>query len=202
MSTVAETEVCEICGSAMETGSKECGHCHASRQWQDYARAVAFARTEISTWCQRGMIRPVHQQAMDKQLLMLRESIEALAKSSQAFLTNTGLDAPGNCWRCGRPVAGFYSYCNTCGATLGKAADTLRYLAFLDRQVTLAAARELTLPQAHACSADVREHIAALRSELERTRLSSSELAAEKLKRLRDLKSGAGQAAMEEVVPV
>jgi hypothetical protein len=57
---------------------------------------------------------------------------------------------------------------DTCGGPLGRGADTLRYLAFLGREITGAAAAQLTLAQAHASTADVRAHIAALRAELER----------------------------------
>jgi hypothetical protein len=51
---------------------------------------------------------------------------------------------------------------------LGKGADTLRYLAFVSNEIARATALQLTLTQAHACTADVRGHLLALRAELER----------------------------------
>jgi len=207
MSVAAETSACPMCGGSVGIGDKECPNCHATAQWQDYARAVDFARKAFAEWLQRGMIREGNQKAMDQVLLAARQTIAAAVKEGRPFPADTGLSTQTACWRCGRPVAGFYSYCNTCGAPLGKGADTLRYLAYVSGEITRAAAMQLTLTQAHACNADVRGHLLALRAELERGRLSADQLASERLSHLRDLESGAapiesGPELREEPIPV
>ena len=190
MSVAAETSACPVCGGSIGVGDKECPNCHATAQWQDCARAVDFARKSFAEWLQRGIIREGNQKAIDGVLLARRQTIAAAVKEGRAFPTDTGLASPTACWRCGRPVAGFYSYCNTCGAPLGNGADTLRYLAFVSNEIRRATALQLTLTQAHACTADVRGHLLALRAELERGRLNEDQLASERLSRLRDMKAG------------
>jgi predicted amidophosphoribosyltransferase len=153
MSVAAETSACALCGGSIGVGDKECPNCHATAQWQDYARAVDFARKSFAEWVKRGIIREGNQKAIDQVLLARRQTIAAAVKEGRLFPTDTGLASPTACWRCGRPVAGFYSYCNTCGAPLGKGADTLRYLAFVSNEIARATALQLTLTQAHACTA-------------------------------------------------
>jgi hypothetical protein len=182
--------VCPLCGGAVGVGDKACPHCNATPQWQDLARGIQFARKEYEGWSQRGLIGQVQRTAMDERAAAELRRAATLAREGKPFPADTGLASPTGCWRCGKPVAGFYSYCNTCGAPLGTAADTLRYLAYLDREITRVTAVELTLAQAHACAADIRGHHAALRAELERGRLSDKALAAARLSHLRDLKSG------------
>src|SRR5208283_3559646 len=108
-------------------------------------------RKAFVEWSGRGVIREGNQKAMDQVLLTVRQTIAAAVKEGRPFPTDTGIASPTACWRCGRPVAGYYSYCNTCGAPLGKGADTLRYLAFVSNEITRATALQLTLTQAHAC---------------------------------------------------
>ncbi|MGD0769971.1 MAG: hypothetical protein ABSB42_17435 [Tepidisphaeraceae bacterium] len=194
MSVAAETSACPLCGGFVGAGDKECAHCHATPQWQDYARAVAFAQKAFAGWRQRGIIGESNHERMEKVLLADRQSIAAAVQEARPFPSDTGLPSQTACWRCGRPVAGFYSYCNTCGAPLGAGADALRYLAFVSNEITRASAIQLTLAQAHACAADVRGHLYAMRAELERGRLSDDQLASERLSRLRDLKSGVAPA--------
>jgi hypothetical protein len=159
-------------------------------QWQHYARAIDFARKEFSEWRDRGLIGQDNQKGVDELLRADRDAAAAAVEVSQPVPADTGLPAATVCWRCGHPVAGFYSYCNTCGAPLGQGADTLRYLAFVSWQIHRTTARQLTLAQAHACTADVRGHLAALRAELERGRLDAAQLASERLSQLREMKSG------------
>jgi len=191
MSVAAEISACPLCGGSIGIGDKECPNCHATAQWRDYARAVEFARKAFADWLQRGLIREGNQKAMDQSLLAVRQNIANSVKEGRPFPPDTGLSSPTACWRCGRPVADYYSYCNTCGAPLGMGADTLRYLAYVSNEITGAAAMQLTLTQAHACTADVRGHLLALRAELERGRLNADQLAAERLSRLRDMKNHA-----------
>jgi hypothetical protein len=190
MSVGTESSACSLCGGSVGAGDKECAHCHATPQWQDYARAIDFARKEFAGWRERGLIGEENQAAVDQLLLTVRQDIATAVKTTRPFPSDIGLPASTTCWRCGRPVAGFYSYCNTCGAPLGKGADALRYLAFVSWEIMHVSAQQLTLAQAHACTADVRGHLAALRAELERGRLSTDQLASERLSHLRDMKTG------------
>jgi hypothetical protein len=201
MSVAAATSACPLCGGSVGVGDKECAHCHAAPQWQDYARAVDFAQKAFAGWRQRGIIGQSNYERMNKVLLGVRQSIAAAVQEARPFPSDTGLPPQTACWRCGRPVAGFYSYCSTCGAPLGSGADTLRYLAYVSNEITRASAIELTLAQAHACAADVRGHLYALRAELERGRLSADQLASERLSRLRDLKAGAAPAESAPAAP-
>jgi hypothetical protein len=120
MSVAAETSACALCGGSIGVGDKECPNCHATAQWQDYARAVDFARKSFAEWVKRGIIREGNQKAIDQVLLARRQTIAAAVKEGRLFPTDTGLASPTACWRCGRPVAGFYSYCNTCWSSVGK----------------------------------------------------------------------------------
>jgi hypothetical protein len=190
MSVATEASTCSLCGGSVGVGDKQCAYCHATPQWQDYARGIDFARKEFAEWRERGLVGESNQKAVDQLLLTARQDIAAAVKAAQPFPSDTGLPSATACWRCGRPVAGFYSYCNTCGAPLGRGADALRYLAFVSWEINRTSARELTLAQAHACTADVRGHLAALRAELEGGRLNADQLASERLSHLREMKSG------------
>jgi RNA polymerase subunit RPABC4/transcription elongation factor Spt4 len=48
MSVGTESSACSLCGGSVGAGDKECAHCHATSQWQDYARAIDFARKEFA----------------------------------------------------------------------------------------------------------------------------------------------------------
>jgi len=191
MAVAEKTSACPLCGGAIGVGDKECGNCHATQQWQDYARAIDFGRKRFAEWRLRGYIGEENLKRMDQLLVAARQSIPPAVKESRPFPADTGLPSRTGCWRCGRPVAGFYSYCNTCGAPLRTGADALRYLAYVSHQITRASAVQLGLAQAHACAAAVRGHLQATRAVLEQRRLSAIQLASERLSHLRDMKSGA-----------
>jgi hypothetical protein len=201
MAAAEKISACPLCGGAVGIGDKECGTCHATPQWQDYARAVDFARKRFAACRQRGYIGEENLTRMDQLLVAARQSIPTAVKEGRPFPADTGLPSRTTCWRCGRPVAGFYSYCNTCGAPLGAGADALRYLAYVSNQITRASAVQLTLAQAHACAADVRGHVQATRAVLEQGRLSASQLASERLSHLREMKSGAVSAEPGPAAP-
>jgi hypothetical protein len=177
MTTVTTgTSSCPLCSSSVPKGDAVCPHCHASAQWRDYARAIDFAQGEFNHWHAEGVVADANREAMSRRLESTRESIKTSAQTYQPFADDVGLGSPNGCWRCGRPVGSYYSYCNTCGAPLGEGADTLRYLNFLTNMIAHTSARELTLDQAHACSALAAQRAAALRSELEQGRLSPEQL--------------------------
>jgi hypothetical protein len=168
---------CPLCGSSIPKGDAPCPHCYASPQWRDYARAIDFAEREFDYWHADRVIADANHDAMIRRFESRRESIKAAAQTNQPFADDVGLGSPSGCWRCGRPVGSYFSYCNTCGAPLGEGADTFRYLNFLTNEIAHASASELTLDQAHACSAYAAQRAAALRAELERGRLSPEQLA-------------------------
>jgi hypothetical protein len=186
----ASATVCPVCGGAVAAGDKPCPHCCALPPWRDLVKAIEFTRSQFSRWRDRSLIDEVRWAAKDRKLADVSQRVAAAAREGRAVPPETGLTPASSCWRCGRPVEGFYSYCNTCGAPLGESADRLRYLAFTLREVSKSTAAELTLAQVHACATDVQNHAAALRAELERGRLSGDGLTAARLDHLRDLKSG------------
>jgi hypothetical protein len=161
-----------LCGSPLSRSDADCPHCHASPQWRDYARAIYFAQGEFNHWREQGVIADANHNAIAVRLQSTGKSIETSVQTNQPFADDVALGSPNSCWRCGRPVASYYTYCNTCGAPLGDAADTLRYLHFLTNTIAHASACELTTEQAHTCSAYAAQRAAALRSELEQCRLT------------------------------
>jgi hypothetical protein len=194
MPVATNVTTCPLCGGSVGDGDQACPHCLAAPQWQDYARAILFARDEFSGWQKRGFISDGLWQAKDGQLAgeLQLAAAAAAAREGRAFPPDAGLESPSTCWRYKRPIAGFYSFCNTCGAPLEQAADTLRYLGFLSKLIANTEAREFTLAELQACSDDVQGHITALRAELESGRLSEDALAVARLSHLRNIKSAEG----------
>jgi hypothetical protein len=160
---------CPFCGHAPDSGSPDaaCTQCQANSRWQDYARAIDFASDRFADWQNAGLVSEPGNRAMQHKLAAMRREAYIAARAAQPFPAETPLASPTACWRCRRPIAGFHSFCKTCGAALGEQADALRYLAFTHAETAAASGAQLTRAQCEACTADAAARVAALRAEME-----------------------------------
>ena len=192
MTGAVATSACPLCGGSIGAGDDVCPRCRATPQWQDYVRAIDFARQEYANWRTTGIINLERSEAIRARFDSMRQQAIVAANQGRTFPPDTGLASCSTCWHCNRAVGRCFAYCNRCGAALGASADVLRYLEFLLREVEKTGARELSVSQAQACAADVRAHITSVRNELELGQLSGDALTDARLSQLRQQKNRLG----------
>src|SRR5580700_8633250 len=91
MSIAAEASVCSICGGSFPNGERQCPHCHAVHQYQDWVRAIDFARNEFAQFQQRGLIGKPQLAVIDKYLLSLRNDVVESVKANKDFPRDSGV---------------------------------------------------------------------------------------------------------------
>jgi hypothetical protein len=163
---------CAVCGQSMNPACPECPVCHASADWQDLLRAMAFAQAQFEEWAHRGMLDRECLGWITQADQAVQDGYRLAARQGQAIPGNTGLSPRNRCWSCGQVSPNPTSHCPDCGVPLkGDLVQRLRYLTFTAGGVkSHYEVRRLSLAAAHACSNDAKGRIKAIRSQLEELR--------------------------------
>jgi hypothetical protein len=200
-----QATACPFCGADFPAaGADRCPQCHASATWADWQQAADFASREFEQWSRRGLIRPEQWTEIEAHYAAAHADAANRAASGKPApaIIETGLPAADRCWDCGNKLEPASPHCWYCGMRAqGPGTDELRYLRFLDREVErLRQARLIWTAQSHACRAEVKGRLTALREREAQERIPAHTLARMRMDRLRDMKSAGAASAAPPVV--
>jgi len=179
---------CGICGADM--AGARCVNCAATREGQDMARAIGFARRSFVEFQIKGLVSPSQQECKDRQLDEQLQRVIAAARAGEPVPGELDLASVNHCWRCNRQRSGYYAFCNVCGASHAQSSDELRYLMFLARSIDQTSTEVITPSQQAALADVVQQRTTQQRLVVENDQLSAADLSAARLDQLRLKKEG------------
>jgi hypothetical protein len=198
MSDASAGPTCVFCGQSLPAGKRDCVACGASGQWQEYLRAHDFAQKRFDQWSSDRTIGLGPASAIAADFRRQREVLVRMARERRPLPEDVACLFANVCWNCraelsrdcpdfrsdrGEAVVGengtvplSATHCPSCGVpTSHPSVQTLRYGIYTCQLVkNHCDAGRLPLAQAHACRNDAKARIAALRSNLEKERVSVS----------------------------
>jgi hypothetical protein len=135
-----------------------------------------FAARRFLQWHKEGRLSAEQAQAITAFYQKQRQDKIEAAKRGQPLPEKTGLFPWDKCWACSTRFDEPETTCAACGVPLQTAGvRSLRWLVFVCHEIKIhQVSGRLSLAQAHACLAETRERIAALRQRLENERIAPS----------------------------
>ncbi len=169
MLTAPHAFSCPICNAAQPPVTEDCPQCRASAEGRDRLWAVEFAARHFSELAAAQRIDVVSGSKIAHDYLQAVAQIRDAVRTGKEPAAAGGPPASDACANCGLQIDGGTRFCARCGSPAdGVAATTLRYLLFVDREITRHVKDgRLAWPTGQVLQADIRNRMAELKRRVE-----------------------------------
>jgi hypothetical protein len=173
--------LCSVCGQPLMSGQSTCPACGASGRWQELVRAAQFAQGRFEQWAKEGTIGGGPAKAIAADCARQVDGFRRTARAGGPVPDEAATLFGDTCWNCRTPTFTKQQRCPGCGVPVNQpTVELLQFCAYTSHQIKAQCdAGRLPLAQAHACMNDTTSRMAALRSRLEKDRVSVGVVTAE-----------------------